>query len=657
MTTTYTNSTEQRALTSSERLGADIKVSYDTHDPAPRQGLDLPPRVRLLDGLHRLVEPDALGAGPRPRVERPRVGARNPDVVAKMAAVFDSYWESGDFVPVRRRPSSTRHGPSGRPRRGRRSSSARSSSSSTVPGAAARADRARPRAGPPPQPARRRDRHRQDRHGRVDYARLARRPGPPPAFVAHREEILDQSLATFRYALRDASFGEMWVGGQGPSGSSTSSRRSRASTAPTSAPDPTTSTSSSSTSSTTPPRRPTRLLDHLTPVELLGLTATPERSDGLAVLDWFDGRIAAELRLWDAIDQQYLAPFLYFGIHDGLDLREVPGGAAAGYDVGARTSTPLRRVGRLVVRPARAKVADDVRCARSASASASSTPGSWPHFTEAGIPPLRSGATAPGRARARCGLEPDGSTSSSPSTSSTRASTCPAVDTLLLLRPTESPTLFLQQLGRGLRKRGQAVLHRPRLRRHHRKEFRFDRRYRALLGGSAGDVERQVRRDFPFLPAGCHMQLDQSRRRSCSAASAKRSRALARRSRSCGRSATSASVAASSTSAALNSTTSTTATQLVGDAPRGRLPDGAAGPVRDRCGAVGACCTSTTTSGSTHYRPLATSAPHPTRRHQHARAAAPAHARRTSPTGPSPRRTPTAADAVDLWAHPQVRAS
>ena len=55
------------------------------------------------------------------------------------------------------------------------------------------------------------------------------------------------------------------------------------------------------------------LLDHVRPMELLGLTATPERSDGLPVLDWFEGRIAAELRLWDAIDQHRLVPFAYFG--------------------------------------------------------------------------------------------------------------------------------------------------------------------------------------------------------------------------------------------------------------------------------------------------------------------------------------------------------
>ena len=85
----------------------------------------------------------------------------------------------------------------------------------------------------------------------------------------------------------------------------------------------------------------------------------------------------------------------------------------------------------------------------------------------------------------------------------------PSVDTLLLLRPTDSPVLFLQQLGRGLRRAEKktvcTVLDFVGL---HRKEFRFDRKLRALLGGTRKDVERQVQDGFPFLPAGCHMELE-----------------------------------------------------------------------------------------------------------------------------------------------------
>jgi hypothetical protein len=85
----------------------------------------------------------------------------------------------------------------------------------------------------------------------------------------------------------------------------------------------------------------------------------------------------------------------------------------------------------------------------------------------------------------------------------------PVVDTLLLLRPTDSPTLFLQQLGRGLRRsHGKLQCSVLDFVGHHRKEFRFDRRFRALLGGSRADLQRQIEHGFPFLPAGCHMELD-----------------------------------------------------------------------------------------------------------------------------------------------------
>ena len=66
-----------------------------------------------------------------------------------------------------------------------------------------------------------------------------------------------------------------------------------------------------------------RLLEHVRPVELLGLTATPERADGLDVRSFFDGRTAAELRLWDALEADLLSPFHYFGVADPTDLSQL----------------------------------------------------------------------------------------------------------------------------------------------------------------------------------------------------------------------------------------------------------------------------------------------------------------------------------------------
>src|SRR5690606_10055451 len=66
-----------------------------------------------------------------------------------------------------------------------------------------------------------------------------------------------------------------------------------------------------------------RILEHLAPRELLGLTATPERGDGTDVRAMFGGRTAADLRLWDAIEADLLSPFHYFGVADGTDLTRV----------------------------------------------------------------------------------------------------------------------------------------------------------------------------------------------------------------------------------------------------------------------------------------------------------------------------------------------
>ena len=59
-----------------------------------------------------------------------------------------------------------------------------------------------------------------------------------------------------------------------------------------------------------------RVIDHLNPDFLLGLTATPERTDGFNVFELFDYNVPYEIRLGKALESEMLAPFHYYGISD-----------------------------------------------------------------------------------------------------------------------------------------------------------------------------------------------------------------------------------------------------------------------------------------------------------------------------------------------------
>jgi superfamily II DNA or RNA helicase len=85
----------------------------------------------------------------------------------------------------------------------------------------------------------------------------------------------------------------------------------------------------------------------------------------------------------------------------------------------------------------------------------------------------------------------------------------PDVDTLLLLRPTQSATVFLQQLGRGLRRTPtKPVLTVLDLVGQQNRNFRFDLRYRALTGTGRASLIRQLEKGFSYLPSGCEVVLD-----------------------------------------------------------------------------------------------------------------------------------------------------
>lgn len=517
VTTTYTNSTELRALDELAALGAEIRVSYDTASTRLHAKAWLFHRksgysTAYIGSSNLTHSAMVTGLEWNVRVS----GVRNPDVVAKMSAVFDSYWASGDFIPFDHEQFRQR----------------------TELPESEQALRLSPieiilmpfqeRLLEQVELARVAGRHRnllvaatgtgKTVMAAVDYARLRERlPRDRMLFVAHREEILDQSRATFAHALRDASFGELWVGGRRPTrfehvfASIQSLNRSGLESV-----DPAhfdVVIVDEFHHAAAPSYQ--MLLERIAPRELLGMTATPERADGLDVLRYFDGRIAAELRVWDAIDQQYLVPFSYFGVHDGTDLTGIPWTRGAGYDPTALANvlTADHAWGRRVIEELRRKTADPRRvkalgfCVTIGHARFMAE-----QFQAAGIPAVAIWGDTPREVRAAALRDLAAGRVNVVFTVDlfNEGVDVPNVDTLLLLRPTESPTLFLQQLGRGLRRaREKALCTVIDFVGNHRREFRFDRKLRALLGGTRRELERHVERGFPFLPNGCHMELDQ----------------------------------------------------------------------------------------------------------------------------------------------------
>lgn len=225
----------------------------------------------------------------------------------------------------------------------------------------------------------------------------------------------------------------------------------------------------------------------------------------------FDGHIAAELRLWHALDDQLLVPFEYYGISDGVDLRKIRW-SRTGYDAGllgqlytghtARADLILAQLARRV---------GNLRSLRALGFCVSIEHAEFmaKHFTAAGIP-----------ARAVHGHSPD--RDEAPALLRDRTAnvlfTCdlynegvdlPYVDTLLLLRPTQSSTLFLQQLGRGLRHSpGKSTCLVLDFIGQHRDEFRFDATIAAITGIPRAALRKAVEDGFPYLPSGCSFQLD-----------------------------------------------------------------------------------------------------------------------------------------------------
>jgi hypothetical protein len=86
----------------------------------------------------------------------------------------------------------------------------------------------------------------------------------------------------------------------------------------------------------------------------------------------------------------------------------------------------------------------------------------------------------------------------------------PEIDTVLFLRPTESLTVFLQQLGRGLRLAdGKDCLTVLDFVGNSRPEYNFENKFRALIGKTTTTVKDEIEDNFPHLPLGCSIILEQ----------------------------------------------------------------------------------------------------------------------------------------------------
>ncbi|MEU3351890.1 DUF3427 domain-containing protein [Streptomyces sp. NPDC037389] len=335
-------------------------------------------------------------------------------------------------------------------------------------------------------------------------------------FVAHRKEILKQSLLTYQHVLNDANFGELLVGGDVPQDwthvfASVQSLNSRS--LERLAPDHfDVIVIDEFHHSTSPTYR--RIIDHFKPAELLGLTATPERMDGQNVQDaFFDGRIAAEMRLWEALENDLLSPFHYFGIADSVDLEGLTWKRGA-YDTGEldKLFTGNHARARLVAKAVQDKVTDPGSMrALGFCVSVAHARFMADYFQQTGLNAKSLDASTPAteRAQALADLREGKLQVLFSVDLFNEGLDIPDVDTLLLLRPTSSATVFLQQLGRGLRRTpNKAVLTVLDFIGQHRKEFRFEEQFRALTNLTRKRLADNMEQDFPLLPSGCQIVLD-----------------------------------------------------------------------------------------------------------------------------------------------------
>lgn len=339
-------------------------------------------------------------------------------------------------------------------------------------------------------------------------------------FVAHREKILKQACSTYRSVMVDGNFGEIWTGRITPGYRSNLEHLFI-----------TIQTLNNNWDvlermgedfydyvvidevhhSAAGSYR--ELFVRLKPEIFIGLTATPERMDGKEIRPDFNNRFAAEIRLQEALNQQLLAPFDYFCVtDDSVDLSLI---ACRGdkYDTSELNriyNNNTKRFG--IVQKALYDYVTDPHDCKAVCFCCSIEHAEFMDrmFREHGYKSMsvtsRNSADidsasmllARGEINYLCVAD-----------ILNEGIDIPEIDTVLFLRPTESLTIFLQQLGRGLRLAdGKTCLTVLDFVAQANKSYNYESRFRALVGRSTSSIEREVKNGFLFLPRGCSITME-----------------------------------------------------------------------------------------------------------------------------------------------------
>lgn len=254
-----------------------------------------------------------------------------------------------------------------------------------------------------------------------------------------------------------------------------------------------------------------RILEHFDPRFLLGLTATPERMDGADLLALCGDNLVFECGLVEGIDRDELVPFLYWGIKDVADYEGIPwrSGRFDADQLAERIETQQR------AQQAFEEWTD--RCGERTLAFCASVDHAKfmrDYFRNEGVATLAV-HSSPGSADRREALDQlrSGDVEVVFAVDMFNEGVdVPEIDSVLMLRPTDSPVVFLQQLGRGLRLSEN---------KDHLRVIDFVGNHRSfllhprVLLGMSGDTEptnlrvMQALQDGEWdLPAGCSVTFD-----------------------------------------------------------------------------------------------------------------------------------------------------